>query len=61
MRNLLKAGAILFGMALAFCLYANEVKATSTRAIGGYVGNNHVCGTTVNGTTLNGIWIEKLQ
>lgn len=62
MTKLLKLGAVLFGLALAFIAYTDDVKADSPnpRSIGGCVGSGK-CGVTANGTVLEGKWIEKLD
>jgi len=58
MTKLLKLGAVLFGLALAFIAYTDEAKADGPSArIGGCVGSGK-CGVTANGTTLEGKWVE---
>ncbi|HIX86715.1 MAG TPA: hypothetical protein H9848_08950 [Candidatus Parabacteroides intestinigallinarum] len=64
MSKFFKLSAVLFGLALAFVAYVDDVKADpdtpTPKGIGGCVGRGH-CGTTANGTVLSGQWREKLQ
>ena len=57
MMKLIKLSAILFGFALAFVVYTEDVNARYEKPSGGCVGNGY-CGVTANGTHLIGKWEE---
>lgn len=58
MLKFLKLGAVLFGLALAFITYVDDVKATAPPVTtGGCVGDG-ACGITEGGTRLIGKWVE---
>lgn len=58
MMKLIKLSAILFGFALAFVVYTEDVNARYDKPAGGCVGDNGHCGITASGTYLIGKWVE---
>ena len=61
MLKLLKLGAVLFGLALAFISYTDEAKADSPTPRKGGCAGSGTCGVTSNGTLLFGSWSEQLN